>query len=146
VRCVEPKGQRFVVGRVAGLEGDRVEVQGSALTVNKTRYMSESACPEPKSTVLHPVGGNPVEISCGRVSMGGGFHKVGASVSAVPEQKIVATVQPGYLFLVSDNRTLHFDSRDFGMLPASACKTRPILRLWGKDGWSDGGHRLSPIL
>ncbi len=49
VRCKDPDdATRFVVGRVVGLQGDTVEVNGGELRVGGKRYLGEMACAESK--------------------------------------------------------------------------------------------------
>ena len=51
-------------------------------------------------------------------------------------------VGAGKVFLLSDNRSYHEDSRDFGTVPLSSCRGRIFFRLWGKGGWADDKNRL----
>jgi signal peptidase I len=144
VRCTDPEDPtRFVVGRIAGIGGDIVETTGSALMVNGRDYPSESACPKATFTVAHPSSGSEVELSCSVVSMGGGWHYRGIAAKASHPAKTRTLVGAGMLFLLSDDREFHDDSRDFGAIPRETCKERPVARLWGKAGWSDESRRLS---
>lgn len=54
-------------------------------------------------------------------------------------------VGAGMLFLISDNRDYHQDSRDFGAVPVEACRERIVFRLLGKGGWSDDKSRFTYI-
>src|SRR5262245_59032714 len=55
VRCTDPQDSNaFVIGRIAGVEGDTVEVEGHRLRVNGRSYDSESACADAKVRVRHP--------------------------------------------------------------------------------------------
>lgn len=144
VRCTDPDdGSRFVVGRVVGLSGDTVETSGRELTVDNKRYIGEMACGQPKFTVPHPTSGSSVEISCDQVEMGGHPHLRGSSVKADVSSPTRTVVGEGMLFLLSDDRTYHDDSRDFGTLPADSCTGRIVFRLWGKEGWKDDKRRLT---
>jgi signal peptidase I len=144
VKCVDAEdATHFVVGRVAGLSGDVVETNGKELTVNGKRYLGEMACAEATALVPHPTSGSTVEIACDQVSMGGHPHLRGASDKVSfpsPTKKIVGE---GMLFLLSDDRSYHDDSRDFGTVPASSCRGRIVFRLWGKEGWKDDKRRLT---
>ena len=42
-----------------------------------------------------------------------------------------AVVEAGKLYLVSDNRLMHQDSRDFGLVDSSTCE-HIVFRLWGE--------------
>lgn len=146
VRCQDPQyPAQFVIGRIAGLPGDEVETEGGKLTVNGRVYQSESACAEGKIFVKHPETLKEVELACEVVQMGGGWHYRATQISGFSEQKKTAHVGPDMVFLVSDNRAMHDDSRDFGLLPRSACGERLVMRLWSKAGWSDDKARFSII-
>jgi signal peptidase I len=144
VRCTDPDDAgHFVVGRVVGLGGDTVETNGAALSVNGTRYLGEMACAEAKIAVPHPTSGSTVEISCDQVEIAGHPHFRGTSDKASMSTPTSTSVGRGMLFLLSDDRSFHDDSRDFGTLPAEACSGRIVFRLWSKDGWSDAKHRMT---
>jgi signal peptidase I len=146
VRCRDPEEPtRFVVGRVAGVEGDTVETDGFRLTVNNRKYDSHSACPERTFRVPHPSSGSEMELNCDVVDMGGGWHYRGHNPAPVLSQKTRADVGAGMVYLLSDNREHHDDSRDFGQLPRSSCAERVVFRLWGKSGWGDTKRRMTFI-
>lgn len=146
VRCADPQDpSAFVVGRIAGVQGDTVEVAGGVLLVNGRKYESESACAQPKVFVKHPETLKDVELICGVVTMGSGWHYRLSSPGQFQEQKKTAKVGPGKVFLASDNRAMHDDSRDYGLVDRSTCKARPVFRLWGKGAWADDQSRLSYI-
>lgn len=146
VRCPDPdEPQKFVVGRIAGLEGDLVETQGADLTVDGKHYTGQSACPKSSFTVPHPTTGSEVKLACDVVEMGGGWHYRGSDPKPFQVGKTHTDVGAGMVYLISDDRGFHDDSRDFGTLPRASCKQRIVFRLWGKAGWSDDEHRLSYI-
>lgn len=147
VRCVDPDGSgNFVVGRIAGVAGDSVLVTGGSLRVAGKRYDGEMACPADLDlTVVHPVSGEKITLNCDQVQMGGRLHYRGYSPKRTDATPVETTVGDGMLYLVSDDRSYHYDSRDFGTVPAASCKNRIFFRLWGKDGWADDKHRLSYI-
>jgi signal peptidase I len=142
VRCPDPETPgRHIVGRVAGVSGDVVETDHSSLLVNKTRYDAESACPEPDFMITEPTG-REVSLKCDVVAMGSGRHFRAVGRRPPLERPMRTEVRPDTVFLVSDNRSYHDDSRDFGLLPHAGCQ-RLVFRFWGKSGWSDEAHRLS---
>lgn len=147
VRCPDPDGSgNFVVGRVAGIAGDTVQVTGAELRVAEKRYDGEMACPPDLDlTVVHPVSGEKVTLVCDQVQMGGRLHYRGSSPKRATDTPTRATVGEGMLFLLSDNRSYHYDSRDYGTVPAASCNRRVFFRLWGKGGWQDDKRRLSYI-
>jgi signal peptidase I len=144
VRCSDPDDKtRFVVGRVAGLWGDVVETNGRELTVNGKRYLGEMACAEDRIPIPHPTSGSTVEISCDTVSMAGHPHLRGHTDKVGAERPTKTTIGQGKLYLLSDDRSYHDDSRDFGTLNADTCTGRIVFRLWGKEGMKDSKTRMS---
>jgi signal peptidase I len=140
----ENPGDVFI-GRIAGEPGDLLEVDDSGgITVNKSRSRSERACDTPKFLVDNPATGEPVELRCDIELLGGVHHPrammAGARLKPAPVKR---EVDPGSVFLVSDNRAYPFDSRDFGALPRASCKETVIFRLVSRLGFSDVRTRLS---
>ncbi|MBI4956941.1 MAG: signal peptidase I [Myxococcales bacterium] len=146
VRCKDPDNPgKYVIGRVVGLENDLVELQARTLRVNGGRYDESDACKQPYFTVEHPDTGASVPMACQRVKMGGGWFMRGQVRGDVQGGDVSARVGPGRAYLLSDNRDLHEDSRDFGTVPLDSCDGRIVFRLWSKDGWGDSEARLSGI-
>jgi len=144
VRCTDPDSPtHFVVGRVVGLWGDTVETNDRELSVNGKRYLGEMACPEAKVSVPHPTSGATVELSCDQVEIAGHPHLRGSSDKGGIVTPTKTAVGQGMVYLLSDDRSYHDDSRDFGTLPADSCTGRIVFRLWGKGGWSDDKHRMT---
>lgn len=136
VRCVDPEDpQGFVVARIGGRAGDHLELEDYSLRINGRRYDSEGACPERAFTLPNPGEGADIEVSCDRVTMGGGWHYRGHSLKPrFGVEKVTADVRDGMLYLVSDDRTWHDDSRDFGQVPIASCTHKVVFRLWGGVG------------
>jgi signal peptidase I len=144
VRCADTEdGTHFVVGRVVGLSGDVVETHDRELSVNGTRYIGEMACAEPRFTIPHPTSGSLIEIGCDQVSIAGHPHLRGSSERPGASTPTKTTVGRGMLYLLSDDRTYHQDSRDFGTVPVESCTGRIVFRLWGKEGWGDDKRRMT---
>jgi signal peptidase I len=144
VRCTDPDdATRFVFGRVVGLDGDVVETNGAELAVNGKRYYAETACAQTKYTVPHPTAGSTVDLRCDQVSMGGHPHLRGQSEKAGIFSPTKTTVGAGMVFLLSDDRSYHDDSRDFGTVRADTCTGRIFFRVVGKEGWSDDKRRMT---
>jgi signal peptidase I len=145
VRCPDPDDNtRFVVGRVSALDGDDLELSGHTLRVNGSRYDASDACVQPMFSVANPDTGHEVELQCARTDMGGGWHyrATGKYIKSDDTKKHVGAEK---VFLLSDNRGMHEDSRDFGSLPHADCHHRIVFRLWGGDGWSDVERRMTFI-
>ena len=142
VRCTDPEEPSgFVVARVGGRAGDDVELEGATLRINGRSYDSESVCTDRSVTLANPGEGPDIEVACDKVSMGSGWHFRGHTAKArFGFDKVTARVRPGMLYLVSDNRDWHDDSRDFGQVPVTACTHKIVFRLWG-----GGGMRTDPL-
>jgi len=145
VRCPDPDDNtRHVVGRIVGLAGDQVELKGQTLRINGARYDASDACTQPTFSVAHPDTGTKKEMRCGRIEMGGGWHYRGTGKHS-PSSDAQKRVGEGNVYLLSDNRDMHEDSRDFGTLPKASCEQRIVFRLWGADGWLGSENRLEFI-
>jgi signal peptidase I len=146
VRCPDPEdASSFVVGRVAGLGGDLVELDGPVLTINGKRYVASEACKDPTFLVVHPDTGNDVEVACARVDMGSGWHFRGTKMTYNTKSTHRKKVGIDKVFLLSDNRGIHDDSRDYGTLEHATCLKKVFFRLWSKEGWTDTENRLTFI-
>lgn len=146
VRCADPeKKSDFVVGRIVGMQGDVVEVQGYHLSVNGNRFDSTDACDPPTYPVLSPATHQKMQLDCGRVEMGGGWHFIGRDPKNMSEMARKFTIGAGKVFLMSDDRSIHDDSRDFGQIPLETCNRRVVFRLWSSKGWSDAKRRMTYI-
>lgn len=127
-RCVHPVDPgKFVVGRVFGMRGDTVEIRHESITVDNQRIVPRHACPPVQLT--HPATGQLLKLSCG-VEENGAWSYEALHTSEFWEPDHSAKVEEGQLFLVSDNRHLHQDSRDFGAVDAAKCE-HVVFRLWG---------------
>ncbi|MBW2458123.1 MAG: signal peptidase I [Deltaproteobacteria bacterium] len=146
VRCPDPEDpSQWVIGRIVGVAGDTVQVAGRSLTVNGKTYNSSDACTQPYFTVKHPDSGTEIEMQCARIEMGSGWHFRGTARKYKKSNDKRKRVGEGMVFLLSDNRDIHDDSRDFGTLPADSCKERIVFRLWGNTGFSDSERRFTVI-
>jgi signal peptidase I len=142
VRCTDPESSgRFVVGRVAGMNRAKLLLESGRLFVDNRRASTSSSCLERMVTVYNPATGSEVEESCTQEEIGSSRHNVLQLPNAV-ETRFETDVRPGLAFLVSDNRTLHYDSRDYGQVDPQTCQ-HVILRVYGSEGWMDSAHRLT---
>ncbi len=147
VMCPEPKApERVVIGRVMGEARDKVEIDGSGVSVNGHRFITETACSERTVSVKHPSKGELVEQDCHLEKVGGGLHpRAEVSGHRLQPAPVTANVPDGRVFLVSDNRLFPFDSRDFGPVERSTCKESVVFRLVGRDGFFDVARRFTYI-
>lgn len=147
VICPEPDApQRIVIGRIAGEGGDRVSVQGSTVSVNGARGETEQACSPPRFSVAHPATGKQVDQSCDMEVLGNGTHMRGStSGHPVLPAPVDTTVDPGHVFLLSDNRLLPYDSRDFRTVERASCSESVVFRLVSAHGYFDVERRFQFI-
>lgn len=146
VRCQDPEeATRWVIGRIVAVDGDTVDMLGNKVVVNGQRFDVTEQCQEPKFTIEHPDSGAEIEESCSRVDFAGSWHFIGHMRATAPAPSSPRTVGPGMIFLLSDNRDVHDDSRDFGAIPLDSCQGSIVFRLWSREGWKDSKARLSYI-
>ena len=144
VRCIDPTNpQRWVVGRIAGLGGDTVEVTDGRLAINGKAVPSTHACKPATVEILHPNTDSDIELRCDMEDLGGVLHmraRNGQLQSSAMSMK--RTVPPGTFFLVSDNRAFPYDSFTYGAVPVETCDARVVFRIWGAEGFGDADSRF----
>ncbi|MEO7331777.1 MAG: signal peptidase I [Minicystis sp.] len=147
VRCADPEDPTgFIAARIAGVPGDRLDIDGRHLNINGIAFNGESVCPLPSYTVIDPSSGASVVINCDRVTMGGGWHyRAYSQKPRFAQPKSNVTVGEGMVYLLSDDRDFHDDSRDFGPVPRSSCKGPIVFRIWGKGGFFGDSQRFEYI-
>ncbi|HXN31685.1 MAG TPA: signal peptidase I, partial [Polyangiaceae bacterium] len=141
LRCADPEATgRFVVARAIGRYGDRVELKDDVVSLDGKHVPSPRACDPPSMTVHDPRIDDDVTLSCSVEDYG----DVPFSVLRAPERPeppTHVTVEAGKWFLVSDDRHVHLDSRDYGEIDASTCQ-HVLFRLVGAAGFGDARRRL----
>lgn len=137
-RCQRPDGQGFAIGRVFGTGGETVQIDNERVTVNKVGPKSRFSCGN--VIVLHPVSQEQVTLGC-TVEDNGAFTYGALTHPEYREGQTNAMVEQGKVFLVSDDRHFHQDSRDFGQVDASTCQ-HIVYRLWG-ERFTDGSRRFT---
>jgi signal peptidase I len=144
VVCPEPgHDERVVVGRLLGEAGDKISIDGMSVRVNAKNSETEHTCPAFK--VVAPNTGAEVEEDCQIEALGGVTHMRGSTPGQTVAAKVDQVVGEGQVFLVSDNRTYPYDSRDFGQVHRETCREFVFFRLIGKLGYFDSESRLSYI-
>lgn len=136
-RCRQADG-RWVVGRVFGDAGSTVQIQNESVSVNGQGFGARHGCPP--VTLVHPVSAQPIELTCAVEENPAWTYSV-LRHRDYPEGDSMAQVPEGQLYLVSDNRALHQDSRDFGTVDATTCE-HIVYRLWG-DTFLDASRRFT---
>jgi signal peptidase I len=148
VLCPDPEDpSEIVLGRIAAEGGDTLSVQDDGnLETNHVRARTESACKEPTFRVDNPRSGEQVELRCDIETLGGVHHKRALVPAGGSRPTSIDTkVEPGNVFLLSDNRVYPFDSRDFGAVPVQSCSETVVFRLVSRLGFSHVATRLSWI-
>lgn len=138
-RCVSPlNAGTFIVGRVVGIPGDRVEIQDGVVTTGGKALASRHGCPP--VLVAHPVTEQLVTMNCSVAETGSWSFEYLTS-SEFSGGSFSGIVETGKVYLVSDNRLMHQDSRDFGLVDASTCQ-HIVFRLWGET-FTDASRRFT---
>ncbi len=147
VRCVDPEAPgRFVIGRIMAEQGDDIRVDNAHVTVNGKSISTTHVCATAHPTMHDPRSGDPVQLTCEIEEAGGvAFTRARATDPPYLSPPVEQNVQSGQVFLVSDDRYFHDDSRDFGGIAKSTCHERIVFRLWSARGWFDSERRLSLI-
>ena len=142
VRCADPDAPgRFVVARVIGKAGDVLDINGATFQYNGHSVSSPNACDPPRVTVRNPITKEDEELPCSNEEFAGITHP---ALRAGIENRKHVEVEGGQVYLLSDNRAMYLDSRDFGPVPAHSCQ-RVSFRLWGSGGFTDSKHRMSVV-
>jgi signal peptidase I len=142
VRCKDPdEPRRWVVARWVASAGDKVDVAGEALLINGRSAPSTRGCRTPTVTLVNPATGAAEKLDCREIEFAAGAYDVLTSPTHSEGHKAV-TVDPGKIFLVSDNGHMHLDSRDFGSIESGSCE-HLVFRLWGATGYFDASRRFT---
>lgn len=127
-RCSSPSSRSgYVMGRVFGSTGNEILVRGENVFLDGKVLPAQKSCLP--MTFTDPKTGRGLELSCAVFDTGVSGYGVLSRRSTVDTAAPV-TIEEGTLYLVSDNRYLHQDSRDFGLVDAAACE-HVVFRLWG---------------
>jgi signal peptidase I len=145
LRCNDPQAPgRFVIARAISKFGDTLTLAAESVSIDGHRTPSPRAC-EPPSVVLHdPQSNEDVSLACSVEEYGDMNYDALRSMDH-PEAPTKATVEAGKWFLVSDDRHIHLDSRDFGQVEPNQCK-HIVFRIVSAAGFfADGKRRLQII-
>lgn len=140
VRCKDPQSpERFVVARAIARTGEVVEIHGESVTVDRRRMPSPRGCDRVK--VFDPIHNEEVDLDCAVEEFAGKDFQV-VHTHAFPEPPTISTVDFGKWFLISDDRHIHLDSRDYGAVDPTTCQ-HIALRLVGPAGIGDSDTRFT---
>lgn len=138
-RCDDPEAPgRQVIGRVLGMPRDKVDIIAERVLVNGKRNSSPRGCGN--MTMNHPTTGQAATLVCAVEDSGAGDYNILVHPEH-PEGTRSATVESGRVFLVSDNRHFHLDSRDYGTVSKDSCH-HVVFRLWGAS-FGDASRRFN---
>jgi signal peptidase I len=145
VRCTDPdEPRRWVVARVIATGGQEIHVINQTFNTFGTHETSDTACEPIRLT--NPASGDDIELQCRNAEFAGvsyrTLHK--SEGTAASEHLTDLKVPPGKAYLLSDDRYLHLDSRDYGTLDDTSCR-RVFFRFWGAAGFSDGSRRFNIV-
>jgi len=142
LRCADPDAPgRFVIGRAIGHFGEVVEIRREMILIDGRREPSPRACPP--VTVRDPRMEEDVDLACG-VEDFGDMSFFALRSPDHPEGDLKQTVEADRWFLVSDDRHVHLDSRDYGQIDPRTCG-HIVFRLVGAAGFGDQASRLTII-
>jgi signal peptidase I len=127
-RCPDPDAPgRFVAARAVATGGETVGFDSEIVSVDGHAYRSSERC-NPGDVMVHdPTSGSDLLLGCEIQD----YAEVNFSVLrsyANPRSSAKHTVEPGRWFLVSDDRHVHLDSRDYGAMDPQICQ-HVLLRL-----------------
>src|SRR5271170_389092 len=135
VRCADPQTPgRFVVGRAMAKGGEHVEIGGGSVTVDKSHSSTQHACDRSVWSVFDPGTNDNVDLKCSSQEYAGRDYDELYS-SDIKDPPVDTVVETGKWYLVSDDRHVHLDSRDFGAIDPRTCQ-HVVLRVIGAGGFA----------
>jgi signal peptidase I len=141
--CDDPENPGYsVIGRIAGEGNDSIRVKAADLSINNKKQGTESACNPAQVEVEDPASGASVRLNCSIEALGGVKHM---RLNSKKTSDFSTEVEPGFLFLLSDNRDMPYDSRNYGNVDKDTCKETVVFRLVSVDGMSDVESRFTFI-
>jgi signal peptidase I len=133
VRCEDPQAPgHYVVGRAIAAGGETVTFDQEVVSIDGHRTPSGHACDPATRTVYDPETGAEEALGCAVEEYGEADFEVLLS-RIDPHPSTPKVVEPGTWFLVSDNRHIHDDSRDYGGVDPRTCQ-HLVVRLLGTSG------------
>ncbi|MEI7894898.1 MAG: S26 family signal peptidase [Myxococcales bacterium] len=139
LRCDDPQAAgRYIVGRLVGLQGEKLAFEEELVVIGGKRTSIPYGCAD--RTLTHPTTGEEVALVCSVEEFGSRRYEV-LRAKDRREPPLQTEAERG-VFLVSDNRHMHLDSRDYGSIAPSTCR-QVVFRLWGTSGFGDSDRRLT---
>jgi signal peptidase I len=147
LRCPDPQAPgRYVIARAMARWGDLLDLSNENVSIDGHTTPSPRACEPAEVTVHNPATDQDEVLYCSVEEYGEmSYHALRAHSNPEPFHKLA--IEPAKWFLVSDDRHVHLDSRDFGQIEsgaASGCQ-HIVFRVVGAGGFFDSKSRLSII-
>jgi signal peptidase I len=144
LRCPDPQAPgRYVVSRAIAEPGEQIDIDDEVVRIDGRRLPSPRACDDPHWTVFDPNTNQDVTLGCAVEDFGEmTFGALRSTDHPGPPTKV--RVERGKWFLVSDDRHVHLDSRDYGQIDTAGCQ-HVVFRIVGAKGFSDTRARLTII-
>jgi signal peptidase I len=145
VRCDDPQAAgRYVVARAMARFGDKLDILGEVVLIDGKHTPSPRSCDTPRVDLFDPQTNESVSLACTVEEYGEMAYSALRSEDHPEPPTRVMTVEANRWFLVSDDRHVHLDSRDFGQIDPATCQ-HIVYRLVGAGGFGDTRRRLSII-
>jgi signal peptidase I len=126
-----------------GQFGDHLEISDEIVSIDGQHTPSPRRCEPPTMAIHDPQTNDDVQLACSVEEFGEmSYSSLHATDHHEPPSS--ATVEAGRWFLVSDDRHVHLDSRDYGQIDPTTCQ-HVVFRLVGAAGFGDREKRLSII-
>jgi signal peptidase I len=148
VVCPDPDDpSNIVMGRIVGETGDKVSIDGQDVLLNGVKPSIEYNCTEQTFSLVDPDTTKEVQVFCDMEDIGDKLHMRAHNrlLRTTKARHFEKTVEPGRVFLLSDNRVHPFDSRHFGTVDRQSCKETVFFRLVSERGFFDHARRLNYI-
>jgi signal peptidase I len=145
VRCDDPQAAgRYIVARAMARFGDKLDIQSEVVLIDSRHTPSPRACDPPRVDLFDPQTNESVTLVCSVEEYGEMTYTALRSEDHPEPPTRTVTVEASKWFLVSDDRHVHLDSRDFGQIDPATCQ-HIVYRLVGAGGFGDTRRRLSII-
>jgi signal peptidase I len=144
VRCTDPdEPRRTVIGRLVGTDGSAVTILDQRFTTPGSREAADTACGD--QHLVNPATGEELDLQCNNRDFAGRSYQI---LTRTQDHEALGPIEVkvprGKSYLLSDDRYLHLDSRDYGMVSSASCQ-HILFRLWGPNGFTDGSRRFNIV-